>query len=111
MSRNKSVQVSSAGVDDSKNDAEDKECIQVSSASTDSKNDAEDKEYIQVSSASTDSKNDAEDKECTGKGICSMENECKYGKQPEGTPGAKFLKNRKFLKNCLRHSPRRSLRA
>ncbi|KRX59454.1 hypothetical protein T09_14878 [Trichinella sp. T9] len=73
-----SVQVSSAGTDDSKDEAEDKECIQVSSAGTDdSKDDAEDKEFI----------------------------------QPGAMPAAKFLKNRKFLKKCLRHSPRRSLRA
>ncbi|KRZ81457.1 hypothetical protein T08_16138 [Trichinella sp. T8] len=40
-----SVQVSSAGTDDSKNDAEDKECKQVGSAGTDdSKNDTEDYE-------------------------------------------------------------------
>ncbi|KRX69827.1 hypothetical protein T06_2025 [Trichinella sp. T6] len=30
---------------------------------------------------------------------------------PEATPGAKFQKISKFSKNCLRHSPRHSLRA
>ncbi|KRY15990.1 hypothetical protein T12_13089 [Trichinella patagoniensis] len=33
------------------------------------------------------------------------------GLQPEATPRAKFQKISKFSKNCLRHSPRRSLRA
>ncbi|KRX12768.1 hypothetical protein T07_5199 [Trichinella nelsoni] len=33
------------------------------------------------------------------------------GLQPEATPRAKFQKILKFSKNCLRHSPRRSLRA
>ncbi|KRY45100.1 hypothetical protein T03_12471 [Trichinella britovi] len=31
--------------------------------------------------------------------------------QPEATPRAKFQKISKFSKNCLRHSPGRSLRA
>ncbi|KRX26978.1 hypothetical protein T07_9059 [Trichinella nelsoni] len=31
--------------------------------------------------------------------------------QPRATPGAKFLKNRKFFEKCLRHSPRHRLRA
>ncbi|KRY65938.1 hypothetical protein T4A_13227 [Trichinella pseudospiralis] len=32
-------------------------------------------------------------------------------KMPRATPGAKVLKNSEILKNCPRHSPRRSLRA
>ncbi|KRX44788.1 hypothetical protein T05_9876 [Trichinella murrelli] len=83
-----SVQVSSADTDDSKDDAEDKECIQMG---------------VQVRSAGTDdSKNDTED---------YVYRYRKSVKQPGATPAAKFLKNRKFLKKRLRHSPRRSLRA
>ncbi|KRY52679.1 hypothetical protein T03_12656 [Trichinella britovi] len=86
-----SVQVSSAGTDDSKDDAEDKEYIQVSSTGTD------------------DSKNDS-----AAAPASSASDVYRYGqsvKQPGATPAAKFLKNRKFLKKRLRHSPRRSLRA
>ncbi|KRZ09310.1 hypothetical protein T4C_11069 [Trichinella pseudospiralis] len=34
-----------------------------------------------------------------------------YASVPRATPGAKVLKNSEILKNCPRHSPRRSLRA